>query len=173
MLSFYWAAVWQKCTHQPIKKETFYVLYCFLSGLPESWLTIKCSSCFSHRTHTHHTLSTLSTLSPCPNAFTSSHNYSLLRLLILHTYCMISWGSNSIKDLISSEHWLLFGWADGDEWASDGEDGIRVPPNCVTCQLEEGDWCWSNVEESSAQDHSRVGWTRPAGVLSSGIWTFY
>ncbi len=91
---------------------------------------------------------------------------------------MISQCSNSINDLISSELWILFGLVDGDEWASDGEDGIRVPPNHVICQLDQGDWCWSNMEESSMQshgatNHSGVGWARPAGVLSSGIWPFY
>lgn len=108
----------------------------------------------------------LNTPSPCPNIFTSNRNYSSLHLLILDTYCMISQRSNSIKDLISSEPWILFGWVDGDEWASDGEDGIRVPPNRVTCQWDRGDWCWSNIEESSEQSQ---GATSHSGVRELGL----
>lgn len=146
----------------------FYGSFYWAWGVPIYDFTIKCNK----HTHTH-------TLSPFPsNKFTSNHNYSILHLLMLHTYCMISQRSNSITALISSEPWIPFGWADGDERVSDGEDGIRVPPNRVTCQLDQRDWCWSNMEGSSEQpqgatNHRGMGWARPAGVWSAGIWALY
>lgn len=45
---------------------------------------------------------------------------------------------------------------DGDERASDGEDGIRARPNRVTCQWEGGDGCPSIREPPSTLGGRRV-----------------
>lgn len=97
---------------------------------------------------------------------TSNHNCSNPHLLIWHTYWMISRRSNKHEASHLIRARILSGWADGDEWASNGEDGIRVPLNRVTCQWDRGDWCWSNMEESSEES---PGASSHRGVRELGL----
>lgn len=84
-------------------------------------------------------------------------------------YILIVWyhsAHSEITALFPSQPTALSARPNGDEWASSGEDHIRVPANLVTCQLEWADWCWNNVEESPIHSEEASCYTVGGRILS-------